>query len=120
MKRTLLLVVLGAVFAGCVSESRGIARDEEIRWEVGKTTKRDVVAAWGNPDYVAGDTWVWWGSHALGGKFKVQFMHLGVSLSNSRRSTRDVRLQFDRDGRLASLETVESVPGDVNWSSNPF
>jgi len=109
--------------AGCVSERHGDARGREERpaaWQVGRTTARDVVAVWGNPDFVDGETWVWWNIDALGGKFRLAYMGLGVTVSNLRQGMSEHRLTFGPDGRLKSASSSQTLPGGPNWSVNPL
>ena len=121
MRRAFFFLVAAVLFAcGCVSERRGGVKDDVAPWRIGVTRMRDVVAAWGNPDFVQGDLWVWWNSDSLGGKFRAAYMQIGVTVSNAQRSMREYRLRFGPDGTLASIDAVESIPGGARWSLNPF
>ena len=104
---------------GCVSERRGTPKEAPV-WRVGVTTRRDVVAQWGNPDFVKGDSWVWWDVDAIGGKFRASYMMLGVTISNVRRSFSGYRLTFSPDGTLSSIEGYETMPGGGQWSVIPW
>ena len=118
----MFLSALALLFAGCISERRGgVAAPEEavFLWRVGRTTAREVVSHWGNPDFVMGDTWVWWNVDSLGGKLKVSWWQMGVTVANSRKSIREYHLTFGPDGRLAAIESVESLPGGPQWSLDP-
>lgn len=120
MIRLLLLLTFAVLSAtGCVSERRGTPK-ENPAWRIGVTTRRDVVAQWGNPDFVKGDSWVWWDVDAIGGKFRAAYMLLGVTISNSRRSFSGYRLTFSPDGTLVSVEGYETVPGGGEWSLWPW
>jgi len=123
MRVAILLVCVAFLAGGCISERHGGARAQERRpvsWQVGRTTARDVVARWGNPDFVAGETWVWWNVDALGGKFRAAYMGLGVTVSNLRQGMSEFRLTFGPDGLLKSVDTTQTLPGGPNWSVNPL
>lgn len=104
---------------GCVSERHGTPK-ETPAWRVGVTTPRDVVAQWGNPDFIKGDSWVWWDVEAIGGRFRASYMMLGVTISNLQRSFSGYRLTFSPDGTLSTLEGFETVPGGGKWSVIPW
>jgi len=118
--RFLALILLLVSAVGCVTKHAGIPKDDIVIWQVGRTTQRDVVARWGNPDRIQESVWVWKDWNLLGGKFKASYMMVGFTLSNSRVSTREQRLTFDARGVLTSVETVDSVPAGIEWSANPF
>lgn len=120
MKAAVLMLSAAALAAGgCVSRRAGV--DVFSReWTVGRTTARDVVAAWGNPDSVRGDEWSWRGAREIGSKFKASYMMVGVTVSSSRRATTETRLRFDDRGVLVSRTVSESVPGGAEWTLNPF
>ena len=105
--------------AGCISERRGMPK-EAPAWRIGVTTPRDVVAEWGNPDFVKGNAWVWWDVDAIGGKFRASYMMLGVTVSNLRRSFSGYRLTFSQNGTLSSIEGYETLPGGGKWSLWPW
>lgn len=113
---TACLVLLGT---GCISERRGTPKEAPV-WRVGVTTRRDVVARWGNPDFVKGDSWVWWDVDAIGGKVRASYMMMGVTISNLQRSFSGYRLTFSSDGTLASMEGYETLPGGGKWSLMPW
>lgn len=120
MIRLLLLVMcLSLCGAGCISERRGTPKEPPV-WRVGVTTPRDVVAQWGNPDFVKGDTWVWWDVDAIGGKLRASYLMLGVTISNSQRSFSGYCLTFSRNGTLAKIEGFETLPGGGKWSLSPW
>lgn len=120
MIRSLLLAAcLVLCGAGCVSERRGTQK-EALVWRIGVTTPRDVVAQWGNPDFVKGDSWVWWDVDAIGGKFRASYLMMGVTISNLQRSFSGYRLTFSSDGTLASMEGYETLPGGGKWSLLPW
>lgn len=114
-----LALCLFACAAGCISEQRGTEK-ETPPWRVGVTRPRDVVAAWGNPDFVQGDSWVWWDVSAIGGKFRASYMMLGVTVSNVQRSFSGYRLTFSSDGLLKTVEAYETLPGGGKWSLSPW
>lgn len=112
------LVAVAAV--GCVATSSGHAARQEATWTVGVTTRRDVVAVWGNPDRVADATWIWQARHSLGGKVKAGYMGIGGTISSERHVTREHCLTFDARGVLESVQTADSVPGGATWSIIPW
>lgn len=116
--RRLPLILAALILGGCISERRGSVAEEPV-WRIGRTTAREVVAEWGNPDFVFGDTWVWWNSEAIGGKLRAAYMQVGVTVANSRRGIREYRLTFGPDGKLRSVDTSESMPGGPQWSLLP-
>ena len=120
MIRSLILAAcLVLCGAGCVSERRGTQKEAPV-WRIGVTTPRDVVAQWGNPDFVKGDSWVWWDVDAIGGKVRASYMMMGVTISNLQRSFSGYRLTFSSDGTLASMEGYETLPGGGKWSLLPW
>lgn len=112
-----LCLLVGA--SGCISEQQG-SEKETPSWRVGVTKPRDVVAIWGNPDFVQGESWVWWDVNAIGGKFRASYMMLGFTFSNSQRSFSGYRLTFSPDGTLSSIEGYETIPGGGKWSVIPW
>ena len=114
-----LFLVGFACCCGCVSKQAGV-EVETLTWRTGETTRRDVVEKWGNPDAIKGDVWVWRDCRQVGGKVKAGYFGLGLTVDNRVASTCEYRLRFDKSGRLASTEVVESVPGGGKWSINPW
>ena len=112
--------LMAALAAGCVATSSGHAARQEATWSVGKTTRCDVVAVWGNPDRIADATWIWRARHSLGGKVRAGYMGIGGTISSERHATREHRLTFDARGVLVSVQTADSVPGGATWSINPW
>ena len=104
---------------GCISERSGMPKPPPA-WRIGVTTPRDVVAQWGNPDFVKGDSWIWWDVDAIGGKFRASYMMLGVTIANSRRSFSGYRLTFSANGTLSTIEGFETLPGGGKWSLWPW
>ena len=117
----LLFLAAGLLLCGtgCISERRGMPK-ETPSWRIGVTTPRDVVAQWGNPDFVKGDSWVWWDVDSIGGKFRASYMMIGVTISNARRSFSGYRLTFSSAGTLTSVEGFETLPGGGKWSLLPW
>ena len=105
--------------AGCVSSKTGVERTSDW-WTLNKTTRRDVVAAWGNPDAVLDGVWIWRSRTSAGGKLKASFMMIGATVENSVRSVREHRLRFHPNGTLADEQVVDYTPGQDEWSINPF
>lgn len=120
MKGPLWAWALGTLLvAGCITKDSGRTDAGDV-WRQGVTTRRDVVACWGNPDRIAGNTWIWKGSRLVGGRVRAAYMLVGVTVSNSEISTCDVCLTFDRKGLLVSAEAGESVSGGPRWSLIPW
>ncbi len=120
MKRTLLFLCLGALaFSGCLSKHTGLLNNPE-QWKVGETTRREVVAKWGNPDRLRGNEWTWISIDTLGSKFKIAYMMIGFTASNSGVVTSETRMTFGPDGRLQSVVSSETVPGGTTWNPSPW
>ena len=105
--------------SGCISEQQGSEKDAPS-WRIGVTKPRDVVAVWGNPDFVQGESWVWWDVNAIGGKVRASYMMLGLTISNSQRFFSGYRLTFSSGGTLSSIEGYETIPGGGKWSVIPW
>lgn len=121
MRRALFLVLLGFGLAGCISKVSGIEGGEaDIPWRIGETTRRDVVSKWGNPEAIRGRTWVWKGLRGIGGKVKVGYMMVGLSVSNVESSTVICELTFGEDGRLEKKSLIDSIVRRPEWSADPF
>ena len=124
MRRGLLLYLLSALLsAGCITERQGgvetQAEEAAFALRIGRTTARDVVAHWGNPDFVLGETWVWWNVRSVGGKLRAAYWGLGLTTANLRRGLSEYRLTFAPDGKLAKVESTETLPGGPRWSLLP-
>ena len=111
--------VIALALAGCISSRGGVERTTTL-WTVGKTTRQDVVKAWGTPDVVADDIWVWRNRTAAGGQLKASFLMIGATVRNMAYSTCEHRLTFRPDGTLADEEVVYYAPGHEAWSINPW
>lgn len=119
IRRLLVAACLALCGTACVSERQGTPKDPPA-WRIGVTTARDVVGEWGNPDFIMGDSWVWWDVDAIGGKLRASYMMVGLTISNSRRSFSGYRLTFAPNGTLSSVEGYETVPGGGQWSLIPW
>lgn len=117
--RGLAGLMLATMLVGCVSKEAAVVAPRKD-WQIGVTTRRDVVAEWGNPDKVEGRTWVWKDWRLNGGKVKASYMLVGITISSSNVATREQRLTFDENGVLVSNESVDSVPGGAQWTLNPW
>ena len=104
---------------GCISSRGGIERPQTL-WTIGHTTRKDVVAAWGGPDAVFGDVWVWRNRTTAGGQLKASFMMIGATVRNLVFSAYEHRLTFGPDGRLVDEQVVDFTPGQDEWSINPW
>ena len=124
MTRTCVLPLLFALaVSGCIHHRTGMIESTASRnmeWRTGVTTRRDVVAVWGNPHKIAGDVWIWQEWISKGGKVKASYYSVGVTISNAAVSVREHRLTFGADGRLRKREISESVPGGAAWSLWPW
>lgn len=118
--RLFVLVLASVAAAGCVSRRSGGSACRVTGWREGVTVKRDVVAAWGNPDRIDGDTWIWRENRQLGGKVKASYYGVGLTVSRMNVATCEHRLEFDGKGMLVAFETVHSVPGGASWSLAPW
>lgn len=116
---SLLSGVLLGLCSGCISSRGGLERQTQL-WTVGRTARREVVQAWGNPDAVLGDVWIWRSRTSAGGQVKASFMMIGATIRNQAYSTYEHRLRFGPDGRLADMEIVDYTPGRDEWSINPW
>jgi hypothetical protein len=96
------------------------ATSQNRNWQTGVTTRRDVVAAWGNPHKISDDVWIWQEWISNGGKVKASYYMIGLTISNAAASVREHRLTFGEDGRLKGWEISESVPGGSKWSLWPW
>lgn len=105
---------------GCISKRTGGSAFNEREWTQGVTMKRDVVSAWGNPDSIDGDVWIWRETRHIGGKIKASFYGIGATVSRTNTATYEHRLRFDKDGRLVSRESTPSIPDGEKWSINPW
>ena len=60
MMRPFSAPILVSAFAmtagGCIYSHSGVGSGTRV-WKPGVTTRRDVVAAWGNPDFIRGGEW---------------------------------------------------------------
>lgn len=118
----LLFLFLFAV-SGCIHHRTGMPESETSQkrnWQTGVTTRRDVVAVWGNPHKISGDVWIWQEWISNGGKVKASYYMIGMTISNAAVSVREHRLTFGEDGRLKGWEISESVPGGSKWSLWPW
>ena len=123
MRVTVLLFMFIFAVSGCIHHRTGMpesAASQNRKWQTGVTTRRDVVAAWGNPHKISGDVWIWQEWISNGGKVKASYYMIGMTISNAAVSVREHRLTFGEDGRLKDWEISESVPGGSKWSLWPW
>ena len=109
--------------SGCIHHRTGMpesATSQNRNWQTGVTTRRDVVAVWGNPHKISGDVWIWQEWISNGGKVKASYYMIGMTISNAAVSVREHRLTFGEDGRLKGWEISESIPGGSKWSLLPW
>lgn len=118
--KALVLTLLVALSAGCIGKRSGGTAFSDREWERGVTAKRDVVEAWGNPDSIEDDTWIWRETRHLGGKIKASYYGIGIAVSRMNVATLEHHLEFDSSGKLVKHETHSSVPSGARWSINPF
>ena len=115
-----LLALVPLLSVGCISDRGGNDREDAFVPTVGKSSRREVVRQWGNPDAIFGDVWVWRNRRTAGGKLRASFMMIGATVKNLSKFTLEHRLVFGPDGRLASIETVDYTPDRDGWSINPW
>lgn len=106
--------------AGCISKRSGNVTENDPFFTEGVTTKRDALEAWGNPDAIRDDVWIWRENRHLGGKIKASYRGVGLTVSSVKAATCEHHLKFDDSGRLVSRETHHSVPGGAGWSIIPW
>ena len=122
MRVVIMLFLLMFAASGCIHHHTGMPESETSQnrnWQTGVTTRREVVAAWGNPHKIFGDVWIWQEWISNGGKVKASYYMVGMTISNVAVSVREHRLTFGEDGRLKGWEISESVPGGFKWSLWP-
>lgn len=115
-----IALVAVAACCGCVSRQYGASGLQPCQLRQGVTTPRDVVGAWGNPASIDDDVWTWNNSWELGGKLEASWNILGVTIFNYERATRQIRLEFDANGKLASVQRTNTIPGGVKWHLSPW
>lgn len=114
------LVFLAALTCGCVSRRAGGVSFRDREWEEGITLKREVVNAWGNPDAIRDDVWIWRENRHSGGRIKASYYGAGLSVSKINVATYEHHLKFNAHGRLEKRETHLSVSDGACWSINPW
>ena len=115
----IFLVLSILALSGCIHHRSGIA-GKKPEWTVGNTTRREVVAKWGNPDHIRKSEWVWKDSSLIGGKFKAGYMGIGFTVGNTISGKREWRLDFDERGILRRQTLVNPLPETTMWSVNPL
>jgi len=113
------VVAFLALAVGCISSRGGLER-ENVLWTIGRTTRQDVVRAWGCPDVVIEDVWVWRNRKSSGGQLRASFWFLGATVRNLAYSTCEYRIAFGPDGKLVDEQVVDYTPGWNEWSLNPW
>lgn len=122
-RASVLSFLIALAVSGCIHHRTGMTESsvsQNVEWRTGVTTRRDVVAMWGNPHKTSGDVWIWQEWTSKGGKVKASYYSIGVTISNAAVSIREHRLTFGADGRLREWEVSESVPGGAQWSLWPW
>ena len=123
MRVVIMLFLFLFAASGCIHHRTGMPESETSQnrnWQTGVTTRREVVAAWGNPHKIFGDVWIWQEWISNGGKVKASYYKIGLTISNAAASVREHRLTFGEDGRLKGWEISESVLGGSKWSLWPW
>ena len=118
MKGPIIGCLLGMVLTGCV-EKNTMVENEKTVFVIGRTTRREVVSQWGNPDSVHGNVWGWKDWRELGGKVKIGYMGIGFTVSRTEMTTGEYLLTFDDQGVLKAQEVRESRVGGPQWSLDP-
>ena len=114
----LLVAVACALFAGCIAKNAAVDL-AQIELVEGKTTRRDVVAAWGNPDAIHDNVWSWKDWRVLGGKVKLGYMGVGFTVSNTEMAHYEYQLTFDETGVLRSWKLLAALPDGPQWNILP-
>ncbi len=122
MKFLPALPLLVSVLSGCISLREGLDDDalSKSGFRIGRTTRRDVVAAWGNPSGISKDEWTWTGKQTTGGQFRLSYYLIGFTLSNEASATRSHHLTFDANGVLTKMRTSNSLPQGPVYSLYPW
>ena len=123
MRVVIMLFLFLFAASGCIHHRTGMpesAASQNLNWQTGVTTRRDVVAVWGNPHKISGDVGIWQEWISNGGKVKASYYKIGLTISNAAASVREHRLTFGEDGRLKGWEISESVLGGSKWSLWPW
>lgn len=118
MRRTFLAFAACVAFSGCVSKNTLVENEKDV-FIIGKTTQREVVLQWGNPDSVRGNVWGWKDWRVLGSKFRLGYMGVGITVANSEMATSEHLLTFDANGVLKARELREGKPGGPHWAALP-
>lgn len=113
-----LVAVACALFVGCIAKNAAVDL-AQIELVEGKTTRRDMVAAWGNPDATSGNVWSWKDWRVLGGKVKLGYMGVGFTVSNTEMAHCEYQLTFDESGVLRSWELLAALPNGPQWNILP-
>lgn len=113
------LLGMAVVLSGCISRTAGLDT-EGPKFEKGRTTRREVVERWGNPDSIAGDVWSWREWRVLGSEFKIGYMMVGFTVANAGMVTCDHVLTFDGRGILVDEETKAFSRQEVEWEPFPW
>lgn len=120
MRSALFLLLVSIFFHGCISKHSGGMTEESKIWYKGVTTKREVVSAWGNPDSIRNDVWVWRESRLKGGKVRASYYRIGITIARSNIATYEHHLRFDENGKLLSHEIVGACENGAKWSLIPW
>lgn len=104
--------------AGCISKNAAVD-PATVSFVEGVTTRRDVVAAWGNPDSIHGNIWAWKDYRTIGGKGKLGYMGVGFTVSNTQMATYEYRLTFDDRGILRNQTIRSAMHDEPEWSLDP-
>lgn len=115
-----IALAAAALCCGCVSRQYGASGLQPCQLRPGVTVPRDVVSVWGNPASIDDNVWTWNNSWELGGKLEASWNIFGVTIFNYEQATRQVRLEFDANGKLASVRRTNTVPGGVKWHLSPW
>ncbi len=117
-----ILALLACAFSGCISLREGLDDDalSKSDFRLGHTTRRDVVAAWGNPTSISQDEWTWTSKQTTGGQFRLSYYLIGFTLSNEASATRSHHLTFDENGVLKKTRTSNSLPQGPTYSLFPW
>lgn len=115
-----VLLIASAISSGCISGRSGGASFRDRDWKTGISTRHDVVNAWGNPDIIRDNVWIWCEKRHSGGKVKASYYGIGFTVSRINVATHEHHLEFNDSGRLVRRETHRSIPEGARWSLNPW
>ena len=113
-----LLVLFGVGVSGCIVKNAAVD-PACVTFVEGRTTRKDVVSVWGNPDSVKDDVWCWKDWRTVGGKAKLGYMGVGFTVSNAQMATYEYHLTFDDHGILRRQKLFSALHEGPVWCLVP-